>query len=510
MKIANRDRDCPPFTTADGSTIRELLHTENQSLAEATLEPGQETQRHYHRVSEELYYLEAGEGEMELDGERRADRSRRRDPDPARRVAPDPRHGRGHAPLPVLLRAAVLARRHVLRVAPAPVRRLGRMTIAFARGAPAPECLPVQELADCAKAAIERDGVAMLSYGAGGGYGPLREWIAAAARRRARPGPAHERLAPGLRLPRPAPRRPRPARARRGADLRPAAADPRAPRRRDRAAADGRRGARPRRARARARARREARASSTRSRPSRTRAGGRSRPSGAAASPSSRPSARAARARGRPVRARPLRGRGAADAVRARGRRERRLLVVVLEDRRARASGSATSCCRPTSRRALEAVAVSTYISPPFLSEATVFEFIRRGNFEPNLVRVRGLLGARRDAMLAALEREFPAEARWSRPEGGYFLWLDLPAGVDARRAARRARPPPASRSSRARTSSPATGGESSRPSRLQLRVDRGDRRGDRDARRATCCCADAVARVAAPRAGRRRGRASG
>ena len=69
MKIANRDRDCPPFTTADGSTIRELLHTGNQSLAEATLEPGQETQRHYHRVSEELYYLEAGEGEMELDGE---------------------------------------------------------------------------------------------------------------------------------------------------------------------------------------------------------------------------------------------------------------------------------------------------------------------------------------------------------------------------------------------------------------------------------------------------------
>ena len=69
MKIANRDRDCPPFTTADGSTIRELLHTGNQSLAEATLEPGQQTQRHYHRVSEELYYVEEGIGEMELDGE---------------------------------------------------------------------------------------------------------------------------------------------------------------------------------------------------------------------------------------------------------------------------------------------------------------------------------------------------------------------------------------------------------------------------------------------------------
>ena len=50
--------------------------------------------------------------------------------------------------------------------------------ISFARGAPAPECLPVQELAACARAALERDGVAVLSYGPGGGYGPLREWIA--------------------------------------------------------------------------------------------------------------------------------------------------------------------------------------------------------------------------------------------------------------------------------------------------------------------------------------------
>src|SRR5881394_1342634 len=57
--------------------------------------------------------------------------------------------------------------------------RLGRMgVISFARGVPAPECLPVAELADCARAAIERDGASVLSYGPGGGYLPLREWIA--------------------------------------------------------------------------------------------------------------------------------------------------------------------------------------------------------------------------------------------------------------------------------------------------------------------------------------------
>jgi mannose-6-phosphate isomerase-like protein (cupin superfamily) len=65
-----------PFTTADGSTIRELLAlptapVRNQSLAEATLEPGQATERHYHADSEEIYFVVEGSGEMELDGERR-------------------------------------------------------------------------------------------------------------------------------------------------------------------------------------------------------------------------------------------------------------------------------------------------------------------------------------------------------------------------------------------------------------------------------------------------------
>src|SRR6185437_11466360 len=51
--------------------------------------------------------------------------------------------------------------------------------VSFARGVPAPECLPVAELADCARAAIESDGTSVLSYGPGGGYAPLRGWIAA-------------------------------------------------------------------------------------------------------------------------------------------------------------------------------------------------------------------------------------------------------------------------------------------------------------------------------------------
>lgn len=80
----------------------------------------------------------------------------------------------------------------------------------------------------------------------------------------------------------------------------------------------------------------------------------------------------------------------------------------------------------------VEAIAVSTYVSPVIFTQATVWEFLRRGLLEPNLERVCGLLRVRRDAMLSALERQLPAGARWSRPEGGYFLWLDLPGGADA------------------------------------------------------------------------------
>jgi 2-aminoadipate transaminase len=70
--------------------------------------------------------------------------------------------------------------------------------------------------------------------------------------------------------------------------------------------------------------------------------------------------------------------------------------------------------------------AVSIYISPPFLAQATIFEFLERGRFDANLENVRGGLRARRDAMLDALERTAPEGVTWNRPEGGYFLWLDL------------------------------------------------------------------------------------
>jgi mannose-6-phosphate isomerase-like protein (cupin superfamily) len=70
MEKANLE-DLKSFTTVDGSAIRELAGpswtpARQQSLAEATLEPGGETAEHYHPEAEELYYFVSGEGRMRL------------------------------------------------------------------------------------------------------------------------------------------------------------------------------------------------------------------------------------------------------------------------------------------------------------------------------------------------------------------------------------------------------------------------------------------------------------
>lgn len=68
--------DQEPFTTKDGSTIRSILDLSNapvekQSLAEATIPAGGETERHWHRESEEFYFILSGAGMMEIDGSER-------------------------------------------------------------------------------------------------------------------------------------------------------------------------------------------------------------------------------------------------------------------------------------------------------------------------------------------------------------------------------------------------------------------------------------------------------
>ncbi len=300
-------------------------------------------------------------------------------------------------------------------------------TISFARGVPAPECLPVEELGACAQAAVARDGATVLSYGSSSGYAPLRDWIA----ERHSVDPARvlvtngslqgmvflaERFA-GERVLVEEPTYDRPLKilAAHGVETTPIAMDD-----------EG--------------LDLDALAQALRS--------GR-KPAFLYTIPTfQNPSGRTLSTERR---------HRLAELA-----REQELLV--LEDdpyglvrfdgeapptlfeleggTHVAYSSSFSKTIAPGLRvgyfvlpagleRELEALATSTYITPVLIGQATVYEFLRRGNFEPNLERVSALLRVRRDAMLEALESELP-DARWSRPQGGYFVWLELPEGADA------------------------------------------------------------------------------
>jgi DNA-binding transcriptional MocR family regulator len=74
--------------------------------------------------------------------------------------------------------------------------------------------------------------------------------------------------------------------------------------------------------------------------------------------------------------------------------------------------------------------ATSTYISPNMVAQAIVHEFCQSGALQRSIETVRTNLKARVDALVTALERDLP-DARFVAPEGGYFMWVELPEGTD-------------------------------------------------------------------------------
>ncbi len=76
----------------------------------------------------------------------------------------------------------------------------------------------------------------------------------------------------------------------------------------------------------------------------------------------------------------------------------------------------------------------SSDIDTATLGQRAVAAFVASGAFEGHLMRLRAEYARRRDALLAALERSFPKEARWSLPRAGFFTWVELPGEVDALR----------------------------------------------------------------------------
>jgi 2-aminoadipate transaminase len=78
----------------------------------------------------------------------------------------------------------------------------------------------------------------------------------------------------------------------------------------------------------------------------------------------------------------------------------------------------------------IRTMATNTYISPNMVAQSIVAEFCHSGAIERSIETVKAALRDRRDATCDALRRHLP-DARFVVPQGGYFLWVDLPEGSD-------------------------------------------------------------------------------
>src|SRR4051812_32648079 len=77
----------------------------------------------------------------------------------------------------------------------------------------------------------------------------------------------------------------------------------------------------------------------------------------------------------------------------------------------------------------IQTLATNTYISPNMVAQSIVNQFCRSGRIDAAIETVKHALRDRRDALVAALERDLP-EARFAAPQGGYFMWVELPESV--------------------------------------------------------------------------------
>ncbi len=78
----------------------------------------------------------------------------------------------------------------------------------------------------------------------------------------------------------------------------------------------------------------------------------------------------------------------------------------------------------------VEKLATSAYISPNMVAQGIVNQFARSGAIDRSIATVKNALRERVDTLAAALERELP-DARFIKPDGGYFMWLEMPRGTD-------------------------------------------------------------------------------
>lgn len=75
----------------------------------------------------------------------------------------------------------------------------------------------------------------------------------------------------------------------------------------------------------------------------------------------------------------------------------------------------------------------SATLCPPAFSQMAVSAYLTRHDWQGQIESMRQMYRERRDAMMTALADFMPAGCRWNRPAGGFFVWVSLPPGIDAK-----------------------------------------------------------------------------
>jgi len=82
--------------------------------------------------------------------------------------------------------------------------------------------------------------------------------------------------------------------------------------------------------------------------------------------------------------------------------------------------------------RHLTVIKQATDLHTATLAQRAAARLLTRFDFNAHLEQLRGVYGERCETMLASLEKYMPAGTRWTRPEGGMFIWVELPRGMSA------------------------------------------------------------------------------
>ena len=67
-----------------------------------------------------------------------------------------------------------------------------------------------------------------------------------------------------------------------------------------------------------------------------------------------------------------------------------------------------------------------------YFGQRIIYQYLTDYDIDEHIEKIKAAYGRQRDAMVAAIEEHFPEETRYTKPEGGMFLWITLPEGLPA------------------------------------------------------------------------------